>query len=599
MTYFYSLWLFLTLLVLSQVLSGDPVHQTIPPYIKFASDWSIKHIPAANSEQREPIYVGLTPFHLANLKHNNINNNKSPPLLPDSLRRLALKQMSEIRKQLYSQSMSLINNKLKTKSTMIIDPIEIEMWPSYTDDGLITWSMARWRIDKEMQEWIWLSKDDFDFSNMTEFRIPDIPETLWCNDTKESKRIFEDFLLLDDLYEKPRFGDCIWELGHSVVNGWVDVIERDSWRKKYEGKNVICRAISQPAKFNGKPIVFVGSLDAESIIRFQPKVTWVIEPSYNMTPIFDDIRVSEWPVGMKDTYRDHVEILSGEAEISLNGKTVRFTRKNSADVANQLMDVISYLEVYYERLGIATHRQSFSWRGIPQANLIAVIPGSLASDLNHPVILSDHIDTAFAEDYYKEFGKRKSAPGADDNMSSAATLMEAGRILQGGKPKHDIWLVHLTGEEFPGDDLGARHFVQMLLSRRKILSGIIQLDMIGHLPNGSRIFQINAGNSSDSKWLARVALGAALDVQKDYVPVIRDRWDKKSYLYNTDGIIFSQAGFPVILINEHINGYEYIDRRQYHEMTDTIANMDFNYAIALAKTAIETVARVAEANTKK
>ena len=40
------------------------------------------------------------------------------------------------------------------------------------------------------------------------------------------------------------------------------------------------------------------------------------------------------------------------------------------------------------------------------------------------------------------------------------------------------------------------------------------------------------------------------------VPTLRPRFDDKSYLYNTDGLVFEEAGYPVLFLNEHINRWE-------------------------------------------
>ena len=58
-------------------------------------------------------------------------------------------------------------------------------------------------------------------------------------------------------------------------------------------------------------------------------------------------------------------------------------------------------------------------------------------------------------------GPRLAAAGADDNHSATAALMLAAPIFLRTRPAGrlgcDIWLVHLTGEEFPADCMGARH----------------------------------------------------------------------------------------------------------------------------------------------
>ena len=82
--------------------------------------------------------------------------------------------------------------------------------------------------------------------------------------------------------------------------------------------------------------------------------------------------------------------------------------------------------------------------------------------------MADHYDTAYMLDRYdKDFGgcgARIAACGADDNYSATAAMMLAAPIFlklsREGKLGCDVWLVHLTGEEFPADCLGARALSQ-------------------------------------------------------------------------------------------------------------------------------------------
>src|SRR5512142_2312980 len=78
------------------------------------------------------------------------------------------------------------------------------------------------------------------------------------------------------------------------------------------------------------------------------------------------------------------------------------------------------------------------------------------------------------EDIYEKerggSGARLSANGADDNYSATSTILQAApvflRLAKEQKLERDIWLLHLTGEEFPSDCLGARNFCQLLVEKR-------------------------------------------------------------------------------------------------------------------------------------
>lgn len=278
-----------------------------------------------------------------------------------------------------------------------------------------------------------------------------------------------------------------------------------------------------------------------------------------------------------------------------------------------------------------------------ERNILVLIPGK-----NHKqaVVFGDHYDTAYMEDIYEKerggSGARLAARGADDNYSASATLLQALPIFlkmsKEGKLERDIWLIHLTGEEFPSDCMGARNFCELLIEKQLILKvddevspdlsdteikGVFIMDMIGHnRDNDQDIFQISPGNSPESLFLAYQAHLAnmiwndcthiwnkeadRLNLQKgqrirdsEEFPEIakhlalkgevRTHYNPHSSLFNTDAQIFSDTGVPVVLFMENYD----INRTGYHDTHDTLENIDLDYGAALAAIAIETVARIA------
>lgn len=357
----------------------------------------------------------------------------------------------------------------------------------------------------------------------------------------------------------------------------------------------------------------------------------------------------------------------------------KFLNKNNADcvrdhrtqaalsLPDRQLDVLGdYLLAYYRRrisaAGLKKHAVAgtipfrwqtdfdYSWmegwlrnqQGATERDLLVMIPGR---DRRRAVIIADHYDTAYMEDRFAgEGGARVAACGADDNHSATAALMLAAPIFlaksRNGRLGCDVWLVHLTGEEFPADCLGARALVQRLVEgtlevelqngKTRDLSqvhidGVFVSDMIAH--NNHRqadVFQIAHGTGPGSFRLAGFAHRAA-KLWNDSVPIwnerpdragqppgrrsphgavipaiaphralsgeIRPPYDPKSTLYNTDGQIFSDAGIPVVLFMENYD----INRRGYHDTQDTMANIDLDYGAALAAIVIESVAQAAAA----
>jgi hypothetical protein len=278
-----------------------------------------------------------------------------------------------------------------------------------------------------------------------------------------------------------------------------------------------------------------------------------------------------------------------------------------------------------------------------ERNILVVIPGK---DRSRAVLMADHYDTAYMYDHYDKheggYGARLSAPGADDNCSATAALMLGAQafldLSRQGKLACDIWLLHLTGEEYPAEGIGARRMCEWLVEGtlalhakdglRKDLSGvrvqgIYVLDMIAHNVNQDRnVFQISPGASRESQWLAWQAhqaneawnlMTAAWNKQParrragpgrrsrdvhtmppvaKFLPLhgeVRPHYDPRTTLFNTDGQGFSDVGVPVVLFMENYD----INRVGYHDTHDNMTLINLDYGAALAAITIESVARAA------
>jgi hypothetical protein len=356
-------------------------------------------------------------------------------------------------------------------------------------------------------------------------------------------------------------------------------------------------------------------------------------------------------------YKDNADIMMDDTTLSMVQKQQRDLdhlgdyfinryRKVIADAGMEGKALVGELPFKWNTLFDFT--EYGGWLGnqkgiIYERNLLVMIPGK---NRKEAVILGDHYDTAYMEDVYEKdrggSGARLSARGADDNYSASATLLQAAPILlklsAEGKLERDIWLVHLTGEEFPSDCMGARNLCQSIIEKNLILKvdekteldlsdtrivGLYVMDMIGHnRDNDQDIFQISPGKSAESLQLAyqahianmiwneythkwnrqpeRINLNRGQRIKElQEIPAIakhlaikgevRTQYNPHSSLFNTDGQIFSDTGIPVVLFMENYD----INRTGYHDTKDTLENIDLDYGAAFAAIAIETVARIA------
>ncbi len=141
-----------------------------------------------------------------------------------------------------------------------------------------------------------------------------------------------------------------------------------------------------------------------------------------------------------------------------------------------------WVQAHFVRLGYDVRRQSFpvpagdSW-GVPVAagrsvNVIAAPPGF---DPGEPhLLIGAHLDTIAV------------APGAEDNASGVAVLLEVARLAMLEQPRLPTVFVAFGAEEprGPRDDqhhFGSLHYVdRMASSQRDALRAMVALDRVGH-----------------------------------------------------------------------------------------------------------------------
>ena len=356
-------------------------------------------------------------------------------------------------------------------------------------------------------------------------------------------------------------------------------------------------------------------------------------------------------------YKDNADIMLDDITLSLVERKKRdleslgeyFICRYRKLIAEAGMDGIARVgELPFKWNTLFDFSQYGGWVGnqkgnIYERNILVVIPGK---NRKEAVVMGDHYDTAYMEDIFEKghggSGARLAAKGADDNYSASATLLQAAPIFlklsKEGKLERDIWLIHLTGEEFPSDCMGARNFCQTLIEKDINLKvdnktsinlsdievvGVYVMDMIGHnRDNDQDIFQISPGKSSESLHLAwqahmanriwnsgvsswnrhpdrqskvtgkRISGLQSIPETAKYLALkgeVRTQYNPHSSIFNTDGQIFSDTGVPVVLFMENYD----INRTGYHDTHDTMENIDLDYGAAFAAIAIETVARVA------
>jgi len=125
-----------------------------------------------------------------------------------------------------------------------------------------------------------------------------------------------------------------------------------------------------------------------------------------------------------------------------------------------------YVAKRFRSLGYRTHVNTFPVDGDRSRNVVAKWPSSA----RYGIVLGAHMDTV------------PGSPGANDNASGVAVLLETARLIAAREPSRWVKLVAFGSEEYGVDGrhhVGSSEFVERLGPRgRRRLAGMVSIDMI-------------------------------------------------------------------------------------------------------------------------
>ncbi len=214
-----------------------------------------------------------------------------------------------------------------------------------------------------------------------------------------------------------------------------------------------------------------------------------------------------------------------------------------------------------------------SWE---QPSVIATIPGT-GPHQNEIVVIGGHEDSI----NQSAFGSREmQAPGADDNASGVATVIEVFRVLvqSGFKPDRTLMFMTYAGEEV--GLLGSQDIANRFRKEKKSVVGAMQLDMTGFPGAGDQIVFMTDNVSPELTRFSQMLMDT-------YVKV---RWstDRCGYACS-DHASWTKAGYPSVMPFEATMS---TDNRDIHTTRDLITKLDFNHTRAFVKLGLSFMAEL-------
>ncbi len=240
---------------------------------------------------------------------------------------------------------------------------------------------------------------------------------------------------------------------------------------------------------------------------------------------------------------------------------------------------LGYIESQWSEMGYKSERECYDAGGDEATNLIVESSGSKRAD--EIVLLGAHYDTVYC------------TPGADDNASAVAVLLEVSRLLRDHNGKRTARYVAFACEEppyFHTDSMGSQHHARQSRSRGDNIVGMLCLEMVGYysLAKGSQAvppgipkwahrffpqrgnFIAAVGNMPSWKLCWRFRRGFKRGTRR--MPLFSICLPERIHeIRLSDNSSFWDQGYPALMLTDT----SFLRNPNYHQPTDTPETLDY------------------------
>ena len=257
-----------------------------------------------------------------------------------------------------------------------------------------------------------------------------------------------------------------------------------------------------------------------------------------------------------------------------------------------------YIEREFESAGLHVVRQEYETHWAPAANIVARSPNW---EGDKPVlVLGAHYDTTI------------TTPGADDNASAVAVLLETARKVVNEAPEKtsNILFAAFSTEEppcFSTEFMGSWIFVDRIRDSEIQVGGALVLEMVGYFSNepgsqhvppgleslglpGVGNFIVLAADQQSAELAEWVHQG--MEGSGSILPVIKlvdpgHHPELSSLMRLSDNASFWDAGIPALMVTDT----SFLRNPNYHKDTDTADTLDYEAMEKLVQAIVYTLCK--------
>jgi hypothetical protein len=276
--------------------------------------------------------------------------------------------------------------------------------------------------------------------------------------------------------------------------------------------------------------------------------------------------------------------------------------RNTSAGLEKLEDTKMMIRDFFSRYGLTTSLLQHRFAPYTAQNVIGKIQGR---NPNLVIVVGAHFDTV------------SESPGADDNASGVAAMLEISRVLSAYSFEASIVFVAFDLEE--DESVGSYAFVNFGgLHPTDSVIGCINMDMIGYrrldkntqtIPDNferlfSKAYEQVKRNQFRGDFMVKISnvQSSSLsqtydDVVATYVPTLKvisleveGNGEKTKDLRVSDHSSFWDAGIPAISLGDGAN----TRNPHYHSTEDKLDDVDFDFLYLITKATAGTVAEIAK-----
>lgn len=290
-------------------------------------------------------------------------------------------------------------------------------------------------------------------------------------------------------------------------------------------------------------------------------------------PVFLKLTKKEWTGTIPEKTLAVLTELVSEEMIScdINALSSFHTRHTKSPYINQVAD---WIKSRFTQMGYTDILdQHFTREDTDLRNIIAKKKGSGITE--EAILICAHFDCRMEE----LSDAVTKAPGADDNASGMAAMLELARIIAGVNVVEDVYFAAFSGEE--QGFWGATACSQYIKDKCINLQQVINLDMIGYAPDGKSIYvEQDMGNEVESNDKPSQLFAAKMaQMGADYT----DLSVSLGGIYESDYMPFEARGYVCV------GAYEGEENPFYHSINDTVEYVNISFVAKVAKMVLATV----------